>query len=44
MNSHDTTNKQSLGVLSLLIKLQSLTPILHYDIYKFFYMRCRLSE
>ena len=34
--THDTTNKQSLGVLSLLIKLQSLTPILHYDIYKFF--------
>lgn len=34
--TQDTKNKQSLGVLSLLIKLQSLTPILHYDIYKFF--------
>lgn len=31
----DTSSKHSLGILSLLIKLQSLTPILHYDIYKF---------
>ena len=34
--TQDTKNKQSLGVLSLLIKLQSLTPILQFDIYKFF--------
>ena len=27
--------KHSLGILSLLIKLQSLTPILHHDIHKF---------
>ncbi|UDI77132.1 HTH domain-containing protein [Staphylococcus taiwanensis] len=31
----DTKSKHSLGILSLLIKLQSLTPILHYDIHKF---------
>ncbi len=31
----DTNSKNSLGILSLLIKLQSLTPVLHYDIYKF---------
>ena len=30
-----TQSKHSLGILSLLIKLQSLTPILHHDIHKF---------
>lgn len=28
--------ENSLGILSLLIKIKSLTPILHYDIYKLF--------
>lgn len=31
----ETSSKHSLGILSLLIKLQSLTPILHYDIHKY---------
>ena len=32
MNLSKTQSKHSLGILSLLIKLQSLTPILHHDI------------
>ena len=35
MNLSKTQSKHSLGILSLLIKLQSLTPILHHDIHKF---------
>ena len=36
MNLSKTQSKHSLGILSLLIKLQSLTPILHHDIHKFY--------
>ena len=35
MNLSKKQSKHSLG-LSLLIKLQSLTPILHHDIHKFY--------
>ncbi|MBO1199414.1 hypothetical protein J3T65_09435 [Staphylococcus simiae] len=33
---NNINHENSLGILSLLIKIKSLTPILHYDIYKLF--------